>query len=343
MTSLTRRTVLASAIATAAVAQGASAPRPRMRVISDNDYSGDPDGLFQLAHHLLCRSIAMPLVVGSHLVGNSAWDTSRQQATDAANKVRELLGVMGPAALPTTVLAGAERAIPAREAWKPSPATAAVVREAMRSDTDLPLYYVAGASLTEIALAWLAEPRIGKRLRLVWIGGNEHDGMAEPPPGPREPEFNFGLDPVAAKVIFDESDIEVWQVPRNAYRQMLFSVAELAELAETGPIGAWLKGRIDALDAMLARLPIGNRFRMGETIILGDSPLVTLTALQTPFQPDAASSSYRTIPTPRINPDGSYSARFDGRPMRVYSMIDAGATLRDMMARLRLAGRALHS
>lgn len=341
MTGLTRRAALASGMALAAlarplVAQAAVAPRPRMRVISDNDFSGDPDGLFQLAHHLLCRSIALPLVVGSHLVGNSAWG-SRQQATDAANQVRELLGVMGPAALPTTVLAGAEQAIAARNAWKPGPATAAIVREAMRTDTDLPLYYVAGASLTEIALAWLAEPRIGRRLRLVWIGGNEHAGLAEPPPGPREPEFNFGLDPVAAKVIFDESDIEIWQVPRNAYRQMLFSVAELDELAATGPIGAWLKGRVDALEDMFARLPIGKRFRMGETYVLGDSPLVTLTALQTPFQPDAASSSYRTLPTPRINPDGSYTARSDGRPMRVYSSIDAGATFRDMMAKLRLA------
>ena len=30
---------------------------PRYRVISDNDYSGDPDGLFQLVHHLLSPSL----------------------------------------------------------------------------------------------------------------------------------------------------------------------------------------------------------------------------------------------------------------------------------------------
>ena len=345
MIDLSRRSTLAlgltaaAGLALAPAARAAIPSRTRMRVISDNDFSGDPDGLFQLAHHLLCPTVALPLVVGSHLVGNSAWGPSRQQATDAANSVRELLRAMGPAAQPTTVLAGAERAIAARNAWQPSPATAAIVREAMRTDTDQPLYFVAGASLTEIALAWLAEPRIGKRLRLVWIGGNEHPGMAEPPPGPREPEFNFSLDPVAAKVVFDESDIEIWQVPRNAYRQMLFGVAELAELAETGPLGRHLMGRIDALNALIAGLPFGNRFRMGESYVLGDSPLVTLTALQTPFQPDAASCSYRAMPTPRINPDGSYTARAEGRPMRVYTAIDAGVTFRDMMARFRLADR----
>ena len=30
-----------------------------------------------------------------------------------------------------------------------------------------------------LALAWLAEPRIGKRLRLIWIGGSEHPAAAE--------------------------------------------------------------------------------------------------------------------------------------------------------------------
>lgn len=29
----------------------------RLGGISDNDYSGDPDGLFQLAHHLLSPSV----------------------------------------------------------------------------------------------------------------------------------------------------------------------------------------------------------------------------------------------------------------------------------------------
>lgn len=31
--------------------------KPRLRVIVDNDFSGDPDGLFQLAHQLLSHSV----------------------------------------------------------------------------------------------------------------------------------------------------------------------------------------------------------------------------------------------------------------------------------------------
>lgn len=35
---------------------GSYEPAKRMRIIIDNDFSGDVDGLFQLAHHLMCRS-----------------------------------------------------------------------------------------------------------------------------------------------------------------------------------------------------------------------------------------------------------------------------------------------
>ena len=34
------------------------------RVIVDNDFAGDPDGLFQLAHHLLCTSVDIPIIIG---------------------------------------------------------------------------------------------------------------------------------------------------------------------------------------------------------------------------------------------------------------------------------------
>ena len=69
--------------------------------------------------------------------------------------------------------------------------------------------------------------------------------------------------------------------------------------------------------------------------MLGDSPLVTMTALQASFQPDPASSDYITRPTPRIADDGSYVARADGRPMRVYTRIDMRLTFADMVAKLR--------
>lgn len=309
---------------------------PRFRVIVDNDLSGDPDGLFQLAHHMLSPSVAVSLIVGSHLHAGETWGGDKATATAAAKKGRELLALMGMADR-AKIVAGAETAIPARTDWKASGATAAIVAEAMRTDSKLPLFYAAGAGLTELALAWLSEPAIGKRLKLVWIGGSEHPGMAYPPPGEVKPEYNLTIDRIAAQIIFGESDIEIWQIPRDAYRQMLFSTAELEALAETGPLGAHLKREIDRVVAMMARSSGGTQMVLGETYVLGDSPLVTLTALQSSFEPDPSSSRYTIVPTPRIGDDGFYAANPQGRPMRVYTSIDTRLTFADMVRKI---GRA---
>ncbi len=329
---------LALALAGWRVPAMAASP-PMARVICDNDFSGDPDGLFQLAQHVLSPSIDIPLIVGSHLPDSRKWTGSATTATDAAAAARELLALMKQGSR-FPVVAGAEKAIPARRSWKPSPATAAIVAEAMRDDARGPLVYAAGAGLTELALAWLAEPRIGKRLRLVWIGGTEHAGLAYPPPQADPVEFNFSLDPIAAQIVFNESDIEIWQVPRTTYRQLLFSNAELAELAQTGPIGRYLVGKIALVNEVIVKIMPQADVR-SETYVLGDSPLVTLTALQSFFQPDPASSQYVRRPTPRIGPDGTYAANPAGRPMRVYTQIDTRLTFADMVAKIRVADRAL--
>ena len=307
----------------------------RARVIIDNDFSGDPDGLFALAQHVLSRSVEIPLIVGSHLHLHDPWDPAATQASNAAAAAEELLRQMNRRGY--RIIAGAEAAMESRAGWRPSPATAAIVREALREDTALPLFYAAGAGLTELALAWLAQPRIGRRLKLVWIGGGEHAGLADPPPGGSDPEYNLSIDLAAAQVVFNESDIEIWQVPRDAYRQMLMSYAEIDALGRAGPAGRYLAGKIEALLARLERARPGRRPTLGETYILGDSPLVTLTALQSSFQSDPSSSSYVVKPTPILNPAGQYQPTPEGRPMRVYTRIDTRLTFADMVAKLSAA------
>src|SRR5690606_32970865 len=59
----------------------------------------------------------------------------------------------------------------------------------------------------------LLEPRIAERMTLVWIGGNEHEGLAYPPPGGMPIEYNLLIDPIAGQVVFNDSEIPLWQVP----------------------------------------------------------------------------------------------------------------------------------
>jgi purine nucleosidase len=305
--------------------------QPRARVIIDNDFSGDPDGLVQLAHHVLSPSVEIRAIIGSHLKPGDPFDPSTQTADNAAVAARRVLELLGRAG-EIPVVAGSNVGMVDVGSPIRSAATDAIIAEAMRTDTDLPLFLACGAGLTEIASAYLLEPRIATRLTLVWIGGPEHQGLAVPPPGAHGPEYNLAIDIPAARVIFD-SFMPIWQVPRDAYRQTLFSWAELLrDVRPHGAIGAHL---YDAL-AQVAATAAALGEPLGETYALGDSPLVLLTALQSSFQADPSSSEYVIRVVPRICADGSYDVipRQGPRPMRVYTRLDLRLLFSDFTAKL---------
>jgi inosine-uridine nucleoside N-ribohydrolase len=302
---------------------------PRARVVSDNDYAGDPDGLVQLAQLVLSPSVVVPFVIGSHLPAHGFTNTvdSAARAAVAARRVVELCG------RDVNVIAGVERALTSRTEPIESDAARAIVAEAMRDDTDLPLFVACGGGLTEIASAWLIEPRIGERVTLVWIGGHEHPGTAEPPPGGGDLEFNTSIDPLAAQVVFNDSDLPIWQVPRNVYRTAIASRAELmVRMRPHGELGHHL---FDALADAYERVKSMD-MQLGEVWVMGDSPLVSLTALWTGFEPAPASSPWVTVPCPRILDSGLYEARPDGRPLRVFTDVDSRLMLEDLYAKLAL-------
>lgn len=305
---------------------------PRCRVIIDNDFSGDPDDLFQTAHHLLSPSVEIPLIIGSHLSVGDPWDPTPTQATNAVARLNELLAVMGLLGQ-VPVYTGSEVAIVDDKSPRVTQAAEAIVREALREDTELPLYFAAGAGLTELASAWLMNPAIGKRITLLWIGGPEYADLAFRPPGSKGPEYNLRIDIDAARVIFNDSDIRIWQVPRNVYRQMLYSRMELmADVQPLGPLGEFLTASIERVLHWSAKWGRG----VGEAYALGDSPLVTLTALQSMFEADPSSSDYVVRKAPKFTAEGEYIERHDGRDIRVYTRIDTRLTFGDMLAKLKL-------
>ncbi len=68
---------------------------------------------------------------------------------------------------------------------------------------------------------------------------------------------------------------------------------------------------------------------------MGDSPLVTLTALQSAFEADPSSSDYVIMPAPTVRADGTCQPNPAGRPIRVYTTIDTRLTFGDMLAKLK--------
>jgi inosine-uridine nucleoside N-ribohydrolase len=298
---------------------------PRFRVVSDNDYAGDPDGLYQLVHLLLSPSVDVRGVIGSHLAPGDPFDASDHTADHALREIRTVLELLGR---DVEAVAGSNHAL----ADTPSPGAELIVREAMRTDTEAPLFVTLGGGLTELASAYRLEPAIAGRLTAVWIGGPEHPELGAPAfPGPAR-EYNTDIDVAAARVVFNDSDVDLWQVPRDVYRQCLVSMTELA--ARVAPAGAIGRHLYDALVAVRER----EARNLGETYVLGDNPLVLLTALQSSFEPDTTSSEYAILPCPRITEDGAYEPAPDGRDIRVYTSLDLRLMFEDFF--LKLNGRA---
>jgi len=300
--------------------------KPRVRVIVDNDFGGDPDGLFALAQHLLSPSVEIRGIIGSHHYpdGFYGYPGTPNHACSNAN---ELLAVMNLAGK-VPVHQGAEGRIGKEDQPISSEAARFIVQEAMRADGGMPLFVVCGAGLTDLASAYLLEPQIAGRLTLVWIGGHEHDGIAVPPPGGQPVEYNLGIDPRAAQIIFNQSKIPIWQVPRDAYRQALVSYGELQDrMNEDGPLAAFLLGKLRDL----AKRSDGA---LGEAYVLGDSPLVLLTALQSGWEADPSSSRYTSMPTPKIMDSGRYERNPGSRQMRVYTQLDTRVMFADLYAKV---------
>lgn len=298
--------------------------RPRTRVIVDNDFAGDPDDLFQLAHHLLVEGTEVRGVVVSRLREDDGWNRTGRSIEAGRARVEGLLAAMGVTGV--DLYDGDDRGFADYDGE--TAASRFIVEEAMRED-DRPLYLVAGGSLGDVARAYKAEPAIADRLTLIWIGGSEHAGLAYVPQGATTLEYNMALDVPSALYVFNETNARVWQMPRNVYRSSLVPFTVIRRgCKRAGALGEYLLGELNGVRQMVA----GFMGHAGATYVLGDQPLVLLSSLQTTFEPDAASSYYDVIPRVRLAEDGTYRYPEDARPMRRYTHIDNNVLFDDMFA-----------
>lgn len=299
---------------------------PRSRVLYVNDLSGDLDGFFATVHMILSRSVDLRGVIGT---GTGREGETADRSAALAEEMLRLME-MGDR---FRVHVGASAKMRGRAAAMQSPGVQAIIDEAMRTDSDLPLSVAVGGGLTEVASALLLEPKIAGRFTLVWIGGDAY-------PTGGTGETNFNIDPLAAQFIFNDTAVPIWQIPRSVYATTVISATELqAFVAPYGAIGKWLYNHV--VDAP-------NRFKralnMGETWTLGDNPLVSLTALADwgpssyrPFRYERTGSSlYDEVFAPRLNPDGTFTTQTHGRKIRIYKSIDSRLMFNDFFAKMRI-------
>lgn len=275
--------------------------RPLCRIVVDNDFSGDPDGLLALAHHLLAPSNQVVLITSSFL--NQSLPGPHATAADGAALAAELVEVVGG---PTpAVVAGSEHPFGPDDGAR-SAAADAIVAEARRTDP-LPLYVVCGGPLTNVAEALRTAPDIAERFTLVWIGGSTRDG---------DFEYNRDTDPSAASFVLGLPQVGVHQFPLEAYRRCAYSIAELEQdVGGAGRLGQWLWTHFTSPPDWIV---------LGGVWPQGDSPPLLVTAL--------TDESSRYTETPAEPGRGV---------RRIYTDVDFRLLMGDLLARLRLHERAV--
>jgi len=130
------------------------------------------------------------------------------------------------------VLRGARGYLAGADCPQESPAAHDLVRLAM--DGPDPLYVVAIGAITNVASALLLEPRLVRRVVIVWLGGN-------PLYWPTAREFNLEQDLHASRLVFD-CGVPLVHIPCQAVAALLqTTVPEIEKyLAGQGAIGEYL-------------------------------------------------------------------------------------------------------
>ncbi|MDQ8734908.1 nucleoside hydrolase [Paenibacillus sp. LHD-38] len=285
--------------------------KKQIRVIINSDAKCEADDQYAIVHAILSPRLQIKGLIGAHF--------GTRSATGAEDSYQEILHVLDLMGLSEKykVVKGANHKIPNILTPVPSEGANLIIKEAMKDDS-LPLFVTFQGPLTDLASAYLQEPRIANRLTAVWIGGGTY------PNG--DTEFNLSNDIEAAKVVFD-SPIPLWQVPKNVYDMVRVGLAELAvKVRPHGEIGRYLYEYL-----IQHNIKNGNRpqWPKGEIWVLGDSPAVSLLLDDQVFD-------YDLIEAPEITSEMGYRHKPGNRKIRVYRSVDSRFILEDFYAKLEL-------
>jgi Inosine-uridine nucleoside N-ribohydrolase len=284
---------------------------PRVRVIVNTDAKNEADDQFAIVHAALTPSFDLVGVTAAHYGDKK----HPQSMLESRKEIDLLVRLLGPAGQRFPVSNGATHAIPDERTPVPSEGADLIVREALRDDTEAPLYVTFYGPLTDMASALLIAPQIAERpIVVIWIGGGPYPAGGA--------EYNLSNDIAAANVVFD-SHVELWQVPQDVYRMMAVGYAEM--MLRVYPYGELGKYLVDQVVEYNARTrPVRWEYRSW-----GDSPAVGLILNPVGGQSDL-------VPAPRFADDMTYVHRDTDRRVRAFRSIDQRYILEDFFSKLRL-------
>lgn len=289
----------------------------KVRVIIHTDCKNEADDQFAVAHHLMTPKFIVEGIIGGHFNKNPQEYGDGNTASASMKEidhVLELMGVKGD----YKVVKGAEYPLVDETTPQISDGAKFIIEEALKP-SDLPLYILLQGAITDLAAAILLEPSICEKMTAIWIGGGDWpDGGFE---------FNLLNDIAAANVVY-KSEMPLWQVPKNTYKQISVTLAELQfRVKPYGRIGQYLfKQMVDFNN----KLALFQQWPHGEIWGLGDQGTIAVL-----LEESERDTIYMNVPAPIVNYDDmTYQHDNSLRDIRMYHTLDSRKTMEDFYAKL---------
>lgn len=179
-------------------------PSRKVRMVLDTDTYNEIDDQFAVVYALLSPQHMAVEALYAAPFHNKRSDSPADGMEKSYEEILRVLDKLGrPDAVP--VYKGATSYLPPDLKPESTPAVEDLIRRALASPEDDPLYVVAIGAITNIAAAVLIEPEIIRHMVVVWLGGNALHW-------PNAIEFNLRQDVPAARVVFD-CGVPLVQIP----------------------------------------------------------------------------------------------------------------------------------
>ncbi|MFV0502348.1 MAG: nucleoside hydrolase [Lachnospirales bacterium] len=292
------------------------------RVIICSDTKIEADDQYAIVHALLTPSFIIEGIVATHFSKSSSVKngyvngSTMEKSYDEIIKILKLMDLKD--AIP--VYHGAETYLQENDVSIKSEG-ASFILEKSKEKSDLPLYILCLGAITDLACAYLLEKNIEDKFTILWIGGNNY------PKGGAE--CNLSQDIIAANIIFS-SNISLWQIPLQAYRNIRVSIAELLlKVKPFGEIGNYLYKQLIEFNNERAKT---EKWLKGESWCLGDSLAISLLI-------DEDIGCYSMQKAPFVLDDCTYvsnESNENNRLILVYDYVDSRFTLEDFFSKLEL-------
>lgn len=313
------------------------------RVVVCTDAHNEADDQFAIVHHLLTPCEKVLGVVACHYEYMTAamcekarmqsWSNERleQYLADhqfapirgsmalSYDEVERVISLLGMDNVP--ILHGVEGPLTTIDPMTECEGVDFIIQEARKREEGR-LYVCLQGAITDMAAALIKAPDIADNVTAIWIGGGRWPKGGE--------EFNLMQDVEAANTVF-QSMAEVWQIPKDAYTQVVVSFSELQRrVRPCGELGRYLVDNLLRFHREIALDSNGDHALHRDAWILGDNPTVSVLAVED------FGEAYRMEHAPIVNADYSYTHNLSGKLIRVYERVHERFIIEDLIAKLEL-------